>query len=210
MRKIVGMFRFGFLIALAVALVLSLSGCATTMIDGTWENQENYRPIVDDVVVFVRSGRPEIRRAVEMQMVEQLTHRNVRSVLGDTFSSGETIKSTEVPWLSLKAENIRYALVIDELKRDGKMNRPRAVKMSDDFLRFYNYYADPSYKPMLQESFGVNQHISIETTLYDIGRRQIVVSIISDTIKKGDLNEVISNFGSEVLQHMEDRGYIKK
>jgi len=210
MRNIVGMFRFGFLIALAVALVFSLSGCAATMIDGTWENQENYRPIVDDVVVFVRSGRPEIRRAVERQMVEQLTQSNVRAVLGDNFGSGDTIKHTEVPWLSLKDENIRYALVINELKRDGRMSHPRAVKMSDEFLRFYNYYADPSYKPILQESFGANQHVSIETTLYDIGRRQIVMSIISDTIKKGDLNEVISNFGSEVLQHMEDRGYIKK
>jgi hypothetical protein len=210
MRKIVGMFRFGVLIALAVALVFSLSGCATTMIDGTWENQENYRPIVDDVVVFVRSGRPEIRRAVEMQMVEQLTQRNVRAVLGDTFTSGETLKYTEVPWLSLKAENIRYALVINELKRDGKMSRPRAVKVSDDFLRFYNYYADPGYKPILQDVFEANQQVSIETTLYDIGRRQIVVTMIGNTNKKGDLNEVISNFGSVVLQHMEDRGYIKE
>ena len=204
------MFRFEFVIVLTFAMVFSLSGCATTMMDGTWENQENYRPIVDDVVVFVRPGRPEIRRVVERQIVEQLTQRNVRAVLGAVFSSDGTIKYTEVPWLKLKEENVRYALVMSEFKRDGRSSHPRAVKMSDDFLRFYNYYSNSSYKPMLQDSNGSYQHISIETTLYDIGRRQIVMSIISDTIKKDDLNEVISNFGSEVLQHMEDRGYIKK
>ena len=204
------MFRSEIVIVLTVALVFFLSGCATTMIDGTWENHENYRPLVDDVVVFVRSGRPEIRRVVERQIVEQLTQRNVRAVFGAAFSSGETIKYTEVPWLNLKEENIRYALVLSEFKRDGMPSHPRAVKMSDDFLRFYNYYSGSSYKPMLQDSTGSYQHISIETTLYDIGRRQIVMSIISDTIKKDDLNEVISNFGSEVLQHMVDRGYIKK
>ena len=115
-----------------------------------------------------------------------------------------------MPWLNLKEENVRYALVMSDLKRDGRTSHPRAVKMSDDFLQFYNYYSNSSYKPMLQDSTGSYQHISIETTLYDIGRRQIVMSIISDTIKKDDLNEVISNFGSEVLQHMEDRDYIKR
>ena len=198
------------ILLMIVMAFITLTACTTTQMAGTWENRENFRPAVDDVVVVVLSGRPEIRRVVEQDIVEQLTQREVRALPGSPFLSGGKDQWLQVPWLKLKEENIRFALVISEFRREGLQSRPRAVNVPDDYLEFYEYYSHSNSVPNVQEYLGSYQGVSVETNLYDIGNRQLVMSNISDTIKKDDLNEVIHNFVREILQHMAEKGYLKK
>jgi hypothetical protein len=193
---------------LIIVVLFTMSACSSTQMTGTWENQANYRPLVDDVVVFVLPGRPEIRRTAEKDLVTQLNQRKARAIPGSSLVADRTVSRTEVPWIALKSEGVRYALVISEFKRNAKPIRLRAIELPDDYLEFYDYYAHSNYQPTMQEYLTTTQHLSLEINLYDIDNRQIVMAIVSDTVKKGDLNENIHEFINEVLNHMTENGYL--
>ena len=76
------------ILLMIVMAFITLTACTTTQMAGTWENRENFRPAVDDVVVVVLSGRPEIRRVVEKDIVEQLTQREIRALPGSLSFPG--------------------------------------------------------------------------------------------------------------------------
>ncbi|MBI4529857.1 MAG: DUF4136 domain-containing protein [Deltaproteobacteria bacterium] len=193
----------------AIAVVLTLAGCATTEIVNQWSHPE-YRSLgFKKILVIGVSKQTSIRRSFEDEFVAQLKGAGVNAV-----SSYQFIKEdgpVEEPRLqeAVKHAGADAALITRLLRVEQRTQVTPGYYEPFPVYGFYRWYSHAwhrYYEPPRVYHYEV---YTSETSLYDMRKNQVVWSGTVETTGSGDIKKDIRSYVQVVLKELKQKRFLE-
>ncbi len=190
---------------LAVIALFVITSCATsgTKFTSVWKDKEYQGGSLNEIFIIGASKKPDVRKMFEDEFVNQLKAQGSDGVASHTSLSPEEMLEKGAILglvLRLKADSVLVTKLIDR-EEAIKYVPPQHQNINTHYTRSYNYANNRGY--ILQD-----QAVSLETNLYDVKRRKLIWSALSETFKRGSDDEVIKKLIMKIIKDLKKQNLL--
>ena len=192
---------FVFQVASAAAVLLILSGCASTTVLSEWNAPEIKEAPFQKVLVAAITKQEGSRRIFEDAFVAELGGQGVAS-----YPTIET--EGKVPRAVLdeavKEADADAVLTVSLVKVKSEQNVVPSYSRSSFYDGYYSAWSR-AYDPVTVYEYDL---VILEVNLYDMKSKELVWSITTANIDRGDLDQQMVPYTKTVVARLRERGLI--
>jgi hypothetical protein len=198
--------------AVWIAVVLLMTGCASTRLRTTWVNPNASSVSIHRVVAIALSNDPVRRRMMEASMVAQIREKapGVTAIESSTLINDQDLRNEEAVRGLLERADVDAELVMRVTGvRRSDVYVPGQTTYVPEYYRtfwgYYRYWTPIAYQPGYVEP---QRDVQVETELYAKPNGDLMYSALSRTLNPGSAADLAQDATSVVAEDLNARGLL--
>jgi outer membrane lipoprotein SlyB len=196
----------------AILLLVSLAGCASTTLTGSWADPKYTSGEFKKIMVVGVAKREAVRNIFEDAFVTRLREHSSDGIQSRTLGlgDGQIDKETLAAKLTeLGCDGVLVTRFIDQ-KTEQTYYPPSGYAVPSAYYGGYYGYYSGAYAMAYSPGYTVESTtVSLETTLYDVRTGELVWTGLTDTIVSDDVTSQANELINILVREMQAKKLIK-
>ena len=190
---------------LAVLLIFSLNGCASSKITDEWKKPDLGNKKYTNVLVIGVAKQPDMRKFYEDEFAKQLGRQGVMAIASYTIIPRDKMQDRDTIIKSVEDLKVDGVIVTRLMGIKETKQVPHGKTYSVPYGLYndmYDYYNNSFATAPARSYAETHEYLQLETNLYDVETQKLVYSVTTDTFLRQHFQSRITAYIETVVRQL--------